>query len=406
MAQKIANGRRGVIESAPGGGVMGQTGIKKRNGRYRARYFAGFDSKGKRRYPSRTFDRLSDAIKWRASQVNAKTGGRVEGHNLTVRQYFDSWLEIKKQSLRENSWDMYRSFLIDYAAPRIGHIKLSRLLPTHIEQMQSSMLSSGLSPSTVLSTRIIANGALKKAVRLGLIQANPISSTDGPRRPKPKRYPLSVEESLRLVAACESMRLGLAFHLMLATGLRPEELIGLQWADLELGERGVVHVRHVIHKLRGGGWRWHEPKTKNGVRSVVFPRDLVVKLLEHRREQLTQKLKIGRSWQNNDLVFPTKLGTPLLNCALQAPFKAITQSAGIPSEVRLYDLRHSFVTLSLVAGVDLKTVSDEAGHATASFTADHYGSVLKEMHDSASDKREQLLKERTVRKGKFDRWLN
>lgn len=372
-----------------------QTGIKKRNGRFRARYFAGYDSKGRRSYPSRTFDRLADAIKWRASQVNAKGSGRhIEGHSLTVSQYLDQWLATRKQSLRENSWDMYSTHLRDYVTPIIGQMKLSRLRPSHIEAMQSTLLNRGLSPSTVLSARIILNGALKKAARLGLIVANPLSATDGPRRPKPKRYPLTVEESLRLESECESTRFGLAFRLMLATGLRPEECIGLQWADLELGERGVVHVRHVIHKLRGGGWRWHEPKTKNGVRSIVFPHDLVAKLIEHRRQQLEQKLRVGRSWQNHDLVFCTRLGSPFLNCALHKAFKEITTRAGIPKEVRLYDLRHSFVTLSLVAGVDLKTVSDEAGHATASFTADHYGSVLKEMHESASDKREQLLKSR------------
>jgi integrase len=236
--------------------------------------------------------------------------------------------------------------------------------------------------------------ALKKAVRLGLIPANPVMSTDGPKRPKPVRYPLTVEEALRFAAVCEPSRFGLFFLLSLASGLRPEECIGLRWPDLELGERGVVHVRRVIHALRGGGWRWHEPKTKNGARSVVFPGELAAKLREHRRRQLEQKLMAGPSWQNNDLVFCTSLGTPILTCALHHEFKTVAKRAGLPEAVSLYDLRHTFVTLSLVAGVDAKTVSQEAGHASVAFTLDHYGYVLKEMHEAASDKREQLLKER------------
>jgi integrase len=210
------------------------------------------------------------------------------------------------------------------------------------------------------------------------------------------RYPLSVEEALRFADACERSRFGLFFLLTLAAGLRPEECIAVQWPDLELGERGVVHVRRVIHALRGGGWRWHEPKTKNGVRSVVFPGELAAKFTEHRRRQLEQKLKTGPSWQNNDLVFNTSLGTPILTCTLHSEFKAVAKRAGLPATVSLYDLRHSFVTLSLVAGVDAKTVSQEAGHASVAFTLDHYGHVLQEMHEAASDKREQLLRGRTL----------
>ena len=101
------------------------TGIKKlENGRFQARYFAGFDSKGKRRYPARTFDLQSDAIKWRAGQVNEKSSGRhFEIHSLTVAQYLDQWLNSKKQGLRENSWESYRQSLDDYVKPEVGHLK-------------------------------------------------------------------------------------------------------------------------------------------------------------------------------------------------------------------------------------------------------------------------------------------
>ncbi len=64
--------------------------------------------------------------------------------------------------------------------------------------------------------------------------------------------------------------------------------------------------------------------------------------------------------------------------------------------MRIYDLRHSFVTFSSLAGVDPKTVSYEAGHASVGFTLDHYGNVLEEMREGASDKREQLFKSRTA----------
>lgn len=374
---------------------MRQTGIQKlSNGRYKARYFAGYDGQGKRRYPARTFDSQSDAIKWRTAAMAAKHSGRqTETHGLTVSQYLDGWLATKAQTLRENSLAMYTHYVAVYIKPQIGHLRLSRLRPTQVEAMQAELLSR-VSGSTAALARVILNGAMKKAVRLRLIPINPVEGTDAPKRNKSSRHALTVEEALKFLAACEGSRFGLCLTLALKTGLRPEELLGLTWSDIELADRGVLHVRRVMHKLAGGGWRWHEPKSKSGIRSVVFSRDLVGKLTEHRRQQLEEKMRVGPHWQANDLVFCTSLGTPIKLCALEQEFKAILARADLPEKIRVYDLRHAFVTFSLIAGVDAKTVSAEAGHANVAFTLDTYGSVLSEMHEAASDKREELFKSR------------
>lgn len=376
--------------------TMRQTGIKKlASGRYKARYFAGYDSRGKRRYPARSFDTQSQAIKWRTAQVAAKHSGRhSETHGLTVSQYLDQWLAMKAQVLRENSLYMYRQSLDTYVKPQIGKTKLSRLRPMHIEGMQAELLKV-VSGSTVATARLLLNGAMKKAVRLGLIPSNPVSGTDAPKRNKKSRYEMTVDEMIRFIQACEGAgHWGLCLIFALKTGLRPEEFLGLQWPDLELAERGVVHVRRVMHKLLGGGWRWHEPKSKSGIRSVVFPGDLAAKLADHRRQQLEQKMRMGQSWQNNDLVFCTATGTPIRLTSIHRAFKPILQEAKLPEKIRIYDLRHSFVTFSLIAGVDAKTVSYEAGHASVAFTLDTYGNVLNEMRETASDKREQLFRNR------------
>jgi site-specific recombinase XerD len=104
----------------------------------------------------------------------------------------------------------------------------------------------------------------------------------------------------------------------------------------------------------------------------------------------------GQNWKSNELVFCSSIGTPIKLCALEQEFKATLKRAGLPGTLRLYDLRHSFVTFSLVAGVDAKTVSYEAGHSDVGFTLQVYGSVLNEMRETASDKREELFKSRSV----------
>lgn len=369
-----------------------QTGVKKlANGRWLARYFGGFDSQGKRQYPSRVFDTQSDAIRWRAEQVSEKRPGQFEAHGQTVGEYLDRWLAIKKQEIRENSLEMYRQKIDLYLKPVLGHIRLSRLAPSHIQTMQAQLLER-VSATTVTSARAVLHGALENAVSVHLIRTNPVSATKPPKQTKSRRYPLTVEEALKFLEASDSSRFGLYFRLSLATGIRPEEAIGLRWANVKLGERGVLKVDRVILRLKGGSWRWHEPKSKNGYRSIVFPAELVTRLVEHRKAQLEQKLKIGKHWQANDLVFCAGRGTPVCHTQLDREFKAILERAGLPSSVRIYDLRHAFVTFSLMAGVDAKSVSQEAGHATVAFTLDHYGHVLEEMKEAASDKRAELMK--------------
>ena len=105
---------------------------------------------------------------------------------------------------------------------------------------------------------------------------------------------------------------------------------------------------------------------------------------------------MGQHWHNNDLVFCTSTGLPLRRSTLLWWFKKVLKQAGLPKEIRLYDLRHSFVTISLIAGVDPKTVSGEAGHASVAFTLDVYAHLLKEMRETASDKREDWLKTRAA----------
>lgn len=385
---------RSTYSAAPEGrGMSKHTGIKKlKNGRFRARYFAGYNKDGKRKYPARTFDTRSAAIEWRAAHVAGRGPGHADGFSLTVSEYVDQWL-VGKQDLRENSKRMYRQTINAYIKPTLGRIKLARLTPDQIDAWQIA-LSEKVGRSTVASARTIMHGVCKKALRMKLIRFNPVEGTDGPGEAVVERQHFSVDEALAFIEASGSNRLGLLFEFALTCGLRPEELIAMRWQDLELGNaRGVVRVRKVIHRI-GKAWSWQEPKTKSSKRAIVFPAGLAQKLLEHRRLQLADQLKAGHHWQAHDLVFATRYGAPIKYSFLNVQFHKIASAAGLPQKVTPYALRHFFVTSSLLAGVDPKTVSDEAGHSKVSFTLDRYGTVLEEMHQTASDKREELLRSR------------
>ena len=121
---------------------------------------------------------------------------------------------------------------------------------------------------------------------------------------------LSPDEAKLFLAATERGSWGLMLRFALATGLRPEEYLGLQWSelDLERPSRGVARVRRVVTQLsNGGGWKWGDVKSPSSRRDVYFPLSLVQELKKHRMKQNELRLRMGQKYEDNNLVFATKL---------------------------------------------------------------------------------------------------
>lgn len=371
--------------------------IKRGDNTWLVRIFIGRDSEGKRTYLNKTIHGTKkDAQAFvREKERSRDLGLPLESLNITFNEYLNQWLKFSQQHVREYSHFWYGQLLGNYVRPTLGTRRLGELQPLDFQSLYDNLLERGLSGRTVRHVHARLVTALNQAVRWPMIQQNPAALIKAPKIVKREMHFLTPEEAARFLAESEEGQYGVMLRLALATGLRPEEYLGLQWKELELDrtDRGVVHVRRVVHQLsRGGGWKWGDVKSPSSRRDVYFPLTLVRELKKHRIQQQELRLRMGKEYEDHNLVFATKFGTPIHRRFVTTyHFKPTLKRAKLPQTIRLYDLRHSYVTLSLISGVKPKVVSQQAGHSSVAFTLDNYAHVIPEEREGASDKLERLL---------------
>jgi integrase len=169
--------------------------------------------------------------------------------------------------------------------------------------------------------------------------------------------------------------------------MRPSEYLSLCWRDIDW-DRGTISVVRTLHKNQG---QWSFADTKR-VRSrrVVKLQTWVIELLRKLKGS-TEKSEPACDSVFADLIFTTADGEPINEKYLvKKHFKPLLRQSGL-TNIRLYDLRHTFATLALTAGVPPKVVSEQLGHASAAFTLDTYSHVLPHMQEEAAAKMEAVL---------------
>jgi integrase len=368
--------------------------IKRGENTWLVRIFTGRDEKGKRHYHNHTVrGTKKDAQTYLTAKMREKdTGTFIEPSPMSVNDYLDKWIETTKTQVRARTVQGYKDVLGGYARPTLGNKRLSDVKPLDIQALYSSLAERGLSTNTVRHVHVILKGAFKQAVGWRLIPFSPVADVKPPKKAARREIQvLTPEEAVRFLNCAGEDRYYALFNLALSKGLRPEEYLGLLWDNVDLNS-SILHIRTTLVPKRGGGWYFGEPKSESSRRTLTLPASTVRALAEHRRKQAEERLRLGSHYKNNGLVFATPFGTPLEIANLRVRhFKAIIKRAELAEKFTLYSLRHSFITLSLLAGVDPKTVSEEAGHASVSFTLDVYAHVLPSMKQSAAEKFEKLL---------------
>ncbi|HEX8397676.1 MAG TPA: site-specific integrase [Pyrinomonadaceae bacterium] len=368
--------------------------IKRGDDTWLVRVYLGEDANGKRKYHNETFKGTKkEADKVLRKVLEDRDKGLLgDARKQTLKEYLGVWLEnIAKPRLEYRTFKDYNDLLERYVYQPLGKIKLYDLKAIHIQKLYSDMQARGLSPRVVRYTHSVLSSALKKAVELDVLPRNVATLVQLPKQTRKEMDVLTQKECVQFLHKLKDERFAALFSFALATGMRPEEYLALQWKDIDL-EKGTATVRRalVTHR-KGGGWHFGEPKTKKSRRTLPLPKSIIRELQAHRRQQGEARLKLGSAWQNYDLVFPSELGTPLNPPNVTRHFKRILKDAELRTSIRLYDLRHTCATLLLQAGINPKIVSERLGHSTIVLTLDVYSHVLPNMQEAASDELDRLI---------------
>jgi integrase len=313
----------------------------------------------------------------------------------TVAEFLRRWLaDAVKNSVRALTFEQYAQHIRLYIEPSIGQVQLSRLTPQQVQALTNARLSEGLSPRTVQITLFVLRRALEQALRWDLVVRNVAKLVDTPHAERREIKPLTSEQVQTFLKALKGKRLEGVFAIGLALGLRRGEMLGLRWEDVDF-EAKTIAVRQALQRSGGRllnsedpGNKLHfvAPKSFRGIRTIAMPEYVATTLRTHRARQAEERLLAGSDWQDWDLVFATRKGTPIEPRRLDTEFKRILKSAGLPETIRLHDSRHFAASLLLAQGVHPRTVMEILGHSDIAVTMNTYSHVVPELMRNAADK--------------------
>lgn len=256
----------------------------------------------------------------------------------------------------------------------------------------------GLSGQTVRHHHRVLKQALKQAVVWRLLTINPASDIKAPKVHRKEMTILNPEQTRELIEAFKPTKLYMPVLIAASTGMRRSEILGLRWRDVNL-DAADLKVTQVIEQTRSG-LRFHPPKTTSSLRTIALPALLIEVLRRHKANQAREHLALGLRRDANRLVISNPDGSPMppeyLTREFGRQFTFINErrtSLGqepLP-RIRFHDLRHTHISLLLIAKEHPNVVSARAGHASVSITLGIYGHLLPGMQEGAASRINELL---------------
>jgi integrase len=383
----VAKARNGEGSIFPTKGSNGQT-------KWVVEVSLGYGPDGKRRRTRRQFDTQKEAVEARLRLGKANFDGTLTTiSGETVRTYGLAWVrEVKALQVRQTTAADYEARLLREVFPVLGGARMIDLKPAHIDKWMASLKRSGRSAATINGARALLNGLCKHAYRQGVIPTNPVLATDPVKRQKgdPTRVkePWTHEETWEVLEAAWDDELDTFLQLMIHTGMRPGEALGLRWEDVDLANKrlsitGTLKEARlltpsgvgVVQQIR------NEPKTTASRRKLPIDEALAESLSRQLMRQSLHRMISGDKWKETGYVLTTSVGTPYSLSNLRKKFHRLLEQIGV-RYIRLHDLRHTVARLSLdIGNIPIEQTSQALGHTRIDTTKQIYAGYVPRFNE-------------------------
>jgi integrase len=270
----------------------------------------------------------------------------------------------------------------------IGTVPLVKLTPRQVRAMLGTMADAGMAGSTIGQVRSFLRLAIRRAERDGLVGRNVADLAELPAGTRRQSRSLTLDQIAALLAQPMTPWWSAYLLVGIGCGLRPGELQGLTWPDIDL-EAGVLLVRRALHEETPAQPGPHrlvlaELKSPSSRRTLRMPEATVAALKTHKAAQAARRLKAGARWQDQQLVFAGPSGRPLWPAGLRASFRRLCKRAGLGSDWHLHEQRHTFVSVLSDAGESIESIAAAVGHKSPAITRSVYWHAISPCITSAA----------------------
>ncbi len=221
------------------------------------------------------------------------------------------------------------------------------------------------------------------AVRNGIIASNPADRVAPPRKDSHEAAILEIEDMQKLFALMEGMtpQWKAVFSLLLFSGMRPSELCGLNWADLQ---GNLLNIRAGSYKPKGQPTqRTSRPKTRGSVRDILLSSDVLAALTAHQAAQQEMKETAGDDWPDRAAMFTDTSGRRISLSTIQSHWTHLCAKNGLP-KVGIYSLRHSATSLMILEGLSVRDIASRLGHSTPALVLSTYSHSFADANERAT----------------------
>lgn len=392
MANKRANGEGSINKYIVNGVQKG----------WRASILVGKDEKGKnirKQFYGKTQKEAKQKLDEFKNQISL--GSLPTDDKIILEQWYYTWLfDYRIKDLKPKSFEKYEGIYRNYIKNTpLGKIKLKDLRATHLQQHYNNLLDidkKSISTIRGLNTRL--KPCLAEAEKQGYIQKNYCKMVTLPKDNTTKEIKvLTPIQQQSFIAAIKGHELGVLFLVALSTGLRLGEILGLKWYDIDFNS-GTLTVNRTLQRVteidRDGNRESkiieQLPKTKNSIRTVPIPQNILSRLKDYRVEQNKNRLKLGEAYLNSNYVFCNNLGYPIDDKRPARNLKSILTKLNI-EPIKFHGLRHTYATRLFEANVPPKTVQVLMGHYDISITMDIYTHVMEDTKLEAVEKLNKIF---------------